>query len=59
MAHILGMPLFAYGDRRHYRNVTIGELEDGEAVRVTDYWGEPTTTPGQGGRPLRLNARHS
>ena len=34
-----------YGDRRLYRNVTIGELENGEAVRVTDYWGEPTTTP--------------
>ncbi len=34
-----------YGDGRLYRNVTIGELEDGEAVRVTDYWGEPTTTP--------------
>jgi hypothetical protein len=28
-----------------YRNVTIGELEDGQAVRVTDYWGEPTETP--------------
>ena len=27
------------------RNVTIGELEDGKAVRVTDYWGEPTVTP--------------
>jgi len=25
--------------------VTIGELEDGKAVRVTDYWGEPTDTP--------------
>jgi hypothetical protein len=35
-----------YGDGRLYRNVTIGELEDGEAVRVTDYWGEPTATPG-------------
>jgi hypothetical protein len=23
--------------------VTIGELENGQAVRVTDYWGEPTT----------------
>ena len=23
----------------------IGEMEDGEAVRVTDYWGEPVTTP--------------
>ena len=34
-----------YGDGRLYRNVTIGELEDGEAVKVTDYWGEPTTTP--------------
>lgn len=34
-----------YGDGRLYRNVTIGELEDGRAVRITDYWGEPTTTP--------------
>jgi hypothetical protein len=34
-----------YGDGRLYRNVTIGELEHGVAVRVTDYWGEPTTTP--------------
>ena len=34
-----------YGDGRLYRNVTIGELEDGKAVRVTDYWGEPTSTP--------------
>ena len=34
-----------YGDGRLYRNVTIGELEGGQAVRVTDYWGEPTTTP--------------
>lgn len=34
-----------YGDGRLYRNVTIGELEDGKAVRVTDYWGEPTGTP--------------
>ena len=34
-----------YGDGRLYRNVTIGELKDGEAVRVTDYWGEPTATP--------------
>jgi hypothetical protein len=34
-----------YGDGRLYRNVTIGELEHGEAVRVTDYWGEPTVTP--------------
>ncbi len=34
-----------YGDGRLYRNVTIGEMEDGEVVRVTDYWGEPTSTP--------------
>lgn len=34
-----------YGDGRLYRNVTIGELRNGEAWRVTDYWGEPTTTP--------------
>ena len=34
-----------YGDGRLYRNVTIGELNDGEVVRVTDYWGEPTVTP--------------
>jgi hypothetical protein len=34
-----------YGDGRLYRNVTIGELEHGEAVRVTDYWGAPTVTP--------------
>ena len=25
--------------------MTIGELETGQAVRVTDYWGEPTATP--------------
>ena len=40
-----------YGDGRLYRNVTIGELENGEAVRVTDYWGEPTDTP-EWRRPL-------
>jgi hypothetical protein len=34
-----------YGDGRLYRNVSIAELRDGKAVRVTDYWGEPTTTP--------------
>ena len=34
-----------YGDGRLYRNVTIGELSDGEVVRVTDYWGDPTGTP--------------
>ena len=40
-----------YGDGRLYRNVTIGELQDGTAVRVTDYWGEPAETP-QWRRPI-------
>jgi len=30
---------------RLYRNVTIGERQDERAVRVTDYWGEPTSPP--------------
>ena len=30
-----------YGDGRVYRNVTVADLRDGQAVRVTDYWGEP------------------
>lgn len=34
-----------YGDGRIYRNVSLGELEDGKVVRVTDYWGEPFTPP--------------
>ena len=34
-----------YGDGRVYRNVTVGELHEGEAVRVTDYWGEPFAPP--------------
>jgi hypothetical protein len=34
-----------YGDGAIYRNVTIAEIEDGEAVRVTDYWGMPFDTP--------------
>jgi len=34
-----------YGDGRLHRSVTIGELEGGEAVRVTDDWGAPTDTP--------------
>jgi len=34
-----------YGDGRLYRNVTIAELRDGEAILVTDYWGEPSATP--------------
>jgi len=34
-----------YGDSRVYRNVTIGELKEGKAVRVTDYWAEPVAIP--------------
>ena len=34
-----------YGDGRNYRNVSIAELADGKAVRVTDYWGEPFEQP--------------
>jgi hypothetical protein len=34
-----------YGDGRVYRNVSIAELRNGEAVRVTDYWGEPFAPP--------------
>jgi hypothetical protein len=34
-----------YGDGRLYRNVSIAELRNGEATKVTDYWGEPTATP--------------
>ena len=34
-----------YGDDRLYRNVTIAELANGEAVEITDYWGEPADTP--------------
>lgn len=34
-----------YGDGRIYRNVSIAELADGKAVRVTDYWGEPFAQP--------------
>ncbi|HEX4395191.1 MAG TPA: hypothetical protein VH084_27220, partial [Mycobacterium sp.] len=34
-----------YGDGRLYRNVSIAELRNGEAITVTDYWGEPTATP--------------
>jgi hypothetical protein len=34
-----------YGDGRVYRNVSIGELQDGKVVRVTDYWGEPFVKP--------------
>ena len=34
------------GDGRLYRNVSIAEPRNGEAVKVNDYWGEPTVTPG-------------
>ena len=34
-----------YGDGRVYRNVTIAELRDEKAIRVTDYWGEPFMPP--------------
>jgi hypothetical protein len=34
-----------YGDGHVYRNVTVAELRDGEAIRVTDYWGEPFEPP--------------
>jgi len=34
-----------YGDGRLYRNVSIAELRDGKAIRVTDYWGEPFAPP--------------
>ena len=34
-----------YGDGRLYRNVSIAELRNGEAISVTDYWGEPSATP--------------
>jgi hypothetical protein len=34
-----------YGDGRVYRNVTVADLRDGEAIRVTDYWGEPFEPP--------------
>jgi hypothetical protein len=40
-----------YGDGRLYRNVSIAELRNGEAITVTDYWGEPTATP-EWRRPL-------
>jgi hypothetical protein len=34
-----------YGDGRLYRNVSIADLREGQAIRVTDYWGEPFTPP--------------
>jgi hypothetical protein len=34
-----------YGDGRLYRNVSIADLREGRAIRVTDYWGEPFTPP--------------
>jgi hypothetical protein len=34
-----------YGDGRIYRNVSIAEVREGEALRVTDYWAEPFPAP--------------
>jgi hypothetical protein len=34
-----------YGDGRVYRNVSVADLRDGHAIRVTDYWGEPFDAP--------------
>lgn len=34
-----------YGDGRVFRNVSIAEVRNGQAVRVTDYWGEPFAPP--------------
>ncbi|WP_404961645.1 hypothetical protein [Streptomyces sp. 147326] len=34
-----------YGDDHLYRNVTMGELREGRAVRVTGHGGEPAATP--------------
>ena len=34
-----------YGDGAVFRTVTIAEVEGGEAVVVTDYWGKPFETP--------------
>lgn len=34
-----------HGDGRLYRNVSIADLLDGKAIRVTDYWGEPFPPP--------------
>jgi hypothetical protein len=34
-----------YGDGRVYRNVTVADMRDGQAIRVTDYWGEPFEAP--------------
>ena len=49
-----------YGDGRLYRNVSIAELRNGEAVRVTDYWGEPFTPPEwRGGLAEKLEMPHA
>jgi ketosteroid isomerase-like protein len=39
-----------YGDGLVYRNVSIAELRDGEAVRVTDYWVNRSRGPRGAGR---------
>ncbi|MFI6847291.1 hypothetical protein ACIBJD_22025 [Kitasatospora sp. NPDC050467] len=56
-----------YGEGRIHRNVSIAELENGMAVRVTDYWGEPFTPPvrlrlrlrGQRHEPPRVPSRNT
>ena len=53
LERILGVPLAEdavrqwpqSGDGRVYRNISIAELHDGKAVRVTDDWDEPFTAP--------------
>ena len=40
-----------YGDGRVHRNVTVAELVEGVAVRVTDYWGTPGEPPEARGAP--------
>ena len=45
-SHFVGLRLGV--GRRHRlgdRNVSVADLDDGKAVRVTDYWGEPFERP--------------
>jgi hypothetical protein len=66
LAYILGVPLAPHCQRQWPQmaevvsgselitvegNVSVAELHNGEAVTVTDYWGEPTVTP-EWRRPL-------
>jgi hypothetical protein len=51
-----------YGDGRVYRNVSVAELRDGKAIRVTDYWGAPfppaSVAGGAGNAPGHATRRH-